>query len=254
MTRLPFIALPALIALGACAVAPPEETAASEDGLTACSRATTATFHEYFEECRIGNEWIMCGAAGPGADGYFMDFAPRDREVACDNFCQSVHGTCSAYSANGTLGFRQIWQENFPGTFNKRKRGYSTKCTCKELPAAVDPQRSPVFSVDGHVYYQNMTGHYCHFPDPSYVTGLAPGEPVVNLPSMPPTASIHDGYCHPTNRAFQTGGGIFYENDSRHYCHFTTMESYQNYLNNGGPPAVQLDQLPPGAIFDGACQ
>lgn len=31
------------------------------------------------------------------------------------------------------------------------------------------------------------------------------------------------------------------------------MDHYQAYLNNGGSPAVSLDQLPPGAVYDGAC-
>lgn len=248
MTRLGFILLPAtLITLGACAgdVVPSDDIATSEDGLRACSTATTRTLHEYFEECMLGNaRWVLCGANGPGVNDYFRDFEPQDRAVACNNFCQSVHTMCPDYSATGTLGLRRDWQDH---GLNRRKRGYETTCSCRARPEA-----SPVFSANGHVYYQNANGHFCHFPDPSYVSGLAPGEPVVALPAIPPSL-VFDGFCHPLNRAFITGGGIFYENDARHYCHFTTMESYERYLGNGGPPGVALDQVPPGAVFDGPC-
>jgi hypothetical protein len=108
-----------------------------------------------------------------------------------------------------------------------------------------------IFNVNGGVYYENGSGQYCHYPDPSYLIALAGGQIGFSLDQFPPNLT-NTGWCDPLGQNFTVNGAVYYENTNRHYCWFPDP-SYLKALG-GGSGGASLDQLPGDSTYDGWCE
>jgi hypothetical protein len=107
-----------------------------------------------------------------------------------------------------------------------------------------------IFNVAGTVYYENSSGQYCRYPDPSYLKALAGGQIGFSLDQMPSNLT-YTGWCEPLGMNFNVDGKVYYENSNKHYCWFPDP-SYLKGLG-GGNAGVSLDMLPNDAAYDGQC-
>jgi hypothetical protein len=157
--------------------------------------------------------------------------------------CGSIFLLESVWRSNGTVSFPIGTQRSYSINYY-----VGNPQQLADLGYAVTANQ--VFSVSGSVYYENSSNQYCWYQDPSYLSALAGGQPILRLNAIPAGATSN-GACQPSNQLFSVNGSVYFENGASHYC-WVSDPSYLSGLF-GGQSILNLDALPGGAVQDLPC-